>query len=303
MNRSPAKALLFDIQRFCIHDGPGIRTTLFFKGCPLRCLWCQNPESQKTGPEMAFYQERCLRCFACKAVCPEDAIREDEARRIETGRCTACGKCASGCDQEALRLVGVAWDAVSLLTEVLNDRDFFEESGGGITLSGGEPAMQAGFLASFLPRVREAGVTVNLETCGWGSWEHWESLLPYLDLIYFDLKLMDAERHRRYTGSPNGPILDNFQKLARAFPRLEARMPVIPSINDDVQNIRDTARFLRENSQDRIHLLRYHSLGEAKLIRIETRLQPLHLEGDALEARQRAKQVFEQEGIFVQPDD
>ncbi len=302
MNRSPDKALLFDVQRYCIHDGPGIRTTLFLKGCPLRCLWCQNPESQRIEPEMAFYRERCIRCFACQAACPEGAILEDEAGRIESSRCTACGKCAPVCYPEALRLVGVEWSIPLLLAEVLKDRDFYEDSGGGITLSGGEPVLQAGFLASFLPRVREAGVSVNLETCGLGNWEHLESLLPYLDLIYFDLKLMDSESHRRVTGSPNGPILENFKRLARAFPRLEARMPVIPSINDHSQNIRATARYLKENNQDRIHLLRYHSLGEAKLTRIETGLRPLNLTEDPVEARERAKQLFEKEGILVYSD-
>ena len=299
MTPSLTSALLFDIQRFSIHDGPGIRTTLFFKGCPLRCLWCQNPESHKTASEIAFYRERCVRCFACKQACPGDSILEGEDRRINHATCTTCGKCVSACVNEALRMVGVEWEGAALLFEVLKDRDFFEDSGGGITLSGGEPVMQSGFLTSFLPLVSNEHVHITMETCGLWSWEDMEGLLPYLDLLYFDLKLMDPGLYQRYTGSPHGPILRNFERLSQSFSHLEARMPIVPSINDDIQNIQATARFLEKNHKDRIHLLRYHPMGEAKLIRIETRLRPLNLKGDASEALIRAKNLFEVEGIKV----
>ena len=299
MTASPTTALLFDIQRFSIHDGPGIRTTLFFKGCPLRCLWCQNPESHKPGREIAFYRERCLRCFACKGACPEEAILEEEDRRINPTACTACGKCVSTCVNEALRMTGVEWEASALLAEVLKDRDFFEDSGGGITLSGGEPFLQSGFLGTFLPLVRGEGIHVTMETCGLCPWKTMESLLPYLDLVYFDLKCLDSEKHRDYTGSSNELILANFEKLAAVFPNVEARMPVVPSLNDEVRNIQATACFLKKNQKDRIHLLRYHAMGEAKLARIETELRPLNLTEDAGKALLRAKKVFESEGILV----
>jgi pyruvate formate lyase activating enzyme len=293
------KALLFDIQRFSIHDGPGIRTTLFFKGCPLHCLWCQNPESHKPNREISFYKERCARCFSCLAVCPEGSILEGEDKRIDHQTCTTCGKCVSACVYEALRLMGTEWDGPALLDEVLKDRDYFEDSGGGVTLSGGEPALQSEFLFSFLPLVRAEGLHVTMETCGLCTWEELKALLPYLDLIYFDLKFMDSEGHKKLTGSLNGMILQNFQKLAASFPHLEARMPIVPSLNDEEKNIRETAHFLKKNHKDFIHLLRYHPMGEAKLARIETRLKPLNLPGDAREAVLRVKNWFKNEGVSV----
>lgn len=224
---------------------------------------------------------------------------EGEDQRIDHRSCTSCGKCLSVCVYEALGLVGTEWDGPALLAEVLKDRDYFEDSGGGITLSGGEPALQSEFLFSFLSLVRAEGLHVTMETCGLCTWENLEPLLPCLDLIYFDLKLMDPEDHKKCTGSLNGPILRNFEKLAASFSNLEARMPLVPSLNDEEKNIRETARFLKKNHKDRLHLLRYHPLGEAKLRRIDTRLKPLNLPGDAREALLRAKIRFENEGISV----
>lgn len=272
---------------------------MFFKGCPLRCVWCQNPESHKTGREIAFYQERCLRCFTCQGVCPEKSILAYEDQRIDHRTCSSCGKCLCVCPGGALQMVGVEWDGPALLDEILKDRDFFEDSGGGITLSGGEPLLQSRFLHSFLPLVHRERINVTLETCGFFPWEDLEPLLPYLDWVYFDLKLMDPELHRKSTGSPNGPILRNFERLAGVFPHLEARMPIVPGINDREQNIKAVAGFLKKNQKDRVHLLQYHAMGEAKLARIETHLKPLNLKGDAREALLQAKNWFETEGISV----
>ncbi len=288
---------IFDIQRFSIHDGPGIRTTIFFKGCPLRCWWCQNPESHKLGKEVAFYEERCVGCYMCKEACPENAILESKHARIDRRKCNACGKCVAACENNALRMVGASWDAHSLLTEVMKDRDFFLDSGGGITLSGGEPAIHVEFLSEFLPLVKTEGIQINMETCGMFKWEGGKSLLPLLDLIYYDLKLIDSEMHRRYTGADNRVIMENFTKLAAVFPNLEPRMPVIPTINDTPENIMHTALFLKENNLKSIHLLQYHNLGEAKLPRIETDLNPLDLAKAASESLLSTKRRFEKEGI------
>ena len=294
-----SRATVFDIQRFSIHDGPGIRTTIFFKGCPLRCRWCQNPESHKPGIEVAFYKENCVFCFACKDVCPENAILKLEGVRIDFDRCNACGKCVSECMNNALRLVGRNWDASALVDEILKDKDFFDDSEGGITLSGGEPTLYSAFLSEFLPLVKNEGVHVNMETSGMFKWNNIEPILPFLDLIFYDLKLMDSKMHQAYTGVDNRTIMENLKRLAGTFPNLSARMPVIPTINDTPDNIAATALFLKENSLQSIHLLPYHSLGEAKLARIKTDLEPLDLSTDNADYLLSAKSQFEEHGICV----
>ncbi len=262
------KALVFDIQRFCLHDGPGIRTVLFFKGCALRCAWCHNPESHQARREVAFFAHCCVQCYACREVCPKTAILTGPERRIDHALCDGCGNCAASCLTRALRMIGKTWGTADLLAEVRKDRDFFISSGGGITLSGGEPMLQAAFLEGFLPSFKGDGIHVTLETCGHFPWADMERIAPFLDLIYFDLKQMDSARHESYTTRGNALILGNFRRLAAVFPHLQPRMPVIPGINDDEKNILATAMLLHECALDTIHCLPYHRLGEAKLGRI-----------------------------------
>jgi pyruvate formate lyase activating enzyme len=293
------EGLLFDVQRFSLHDGPGIRTTVFFKGCPLRCRWCQNPESLKRRPEMAFYHERCEACFRCETVCPEQAVLRQPEARIDFARCSACGACAEACPQQAIKTIGQAWPVDRLVAEIERDRDFFEDSGGGVTLSGGEPMAQPGYLACLLPPLKSGGLHVALETCGVFAWRQIEALLPNLDLIYFDLKHMAPDTHLALTGMDNRLIHENFSRLSRRFGRLRARMPLVPGMNDDDANLRATARFLRANRHDRIHCLPYHNLGEAKLARIQSSLQPLDAVRVAPARRPGVEDIFAQEGIHA----
>lgn len=293
------KALIFDIQRFCLHDGPGIRTVIFFKGCALRCAWCHNPESHQARQEVAFFAHCCVQCYACREICPKAAILASPDRRIDISLCNGCGNCVDSCLTGALRMIGKTWNMADLLAEAVSDRDFFMTSEGGITLSGGEPMLQAAFLEGFLPRLKGEGIHVTLETCGHFPWADMERIVPFLDLIYFDLKHMDSERHECYTTRGNGLILENFRKLAAAFPHLQPRMPVIPGINDDEKNIFAAAALLHECAMDTIHCLPYHRLGEAKRGRIGTgRLSPdLNIPG-----RPDLKPVIERfarEGIHV----
>ncbi len=264
-NETPMQeALLFNIQRFCLHDGPGIRTTLFFKGCPLRCDWCQNPESIDPRPQMAFMAERCRGCFQCADACEADAIVRSQDQRIDASRCTVCGRCAEVCPSGALTRVGRRWTVTDLAAEVLKDQDFFVDSGGGLTLSGGEPMLHWRFLEPFLPVVKRHGLHVTMETCGFFDWERMAPLLQFLDLIFFDLKHMDPKRHRDHTGRDNALILINFAGLARQAGALVPRMPIVPGINNTETNIADTARFLLHHGYDTIHCLPYHGLGAGK---------------------------------------
>lgn len=292
-------ALIFNIQRFCLHDGPGIRTTLFFKGCPLRCAWCQNPESISPEAEMAFIAERCKGCFQCAEACGNAAILRSKEMRIDYGRCTVCGRCADVCPAESLTLVGRRWPVDALLGEVLRDLDFFQDSGGGITLSGGEPLLQWRFLEDFLPRVKQQGIHVTLESSGYFEWAHIESILPFLDLIYFDLKHMDTKIHRHYTGAGNRRILDNFSRLSSALTLLVPRMPIVPGVNDSKENIGETSRFLLRHGHRSIHGLPYHGLGVEKNRWINSSLQPLHLTSMDADACTPIKRMFEKEGIHA----
>ena len=203
----------------------------------------------------------------------------------------------------ALRLVGGNWDASGLLDEILKDKDFFDDSHGGITLSGGEPALHTPFLMEFLPIVKKMGIHVNMETSGMFAWDNMAPILPFLDLIFYDLKLMDSKTHQAYTGVDNKIIMENFKKLAETFTDLTVRMPVIPTINDTPDNIGATAGFLKENSLKSIHLLPYHNFGEAKLARIRTDLEPLNLPADKGDYLLSSKTRFEDHGISVIPYD
>jgi len=291
--------VIFDIQRFSLHDGPGIRTTAFFKGCPLRCLWCQNPEAIDTRPEMAFFAERCQDCRRCAAVCPAQAICSDSRQRIAFTHCTACGACAEICPRNALQRIGREWTPEALVAEFVKDRDFYLDSGGGVTLSGGEPMRQSTFLSALLPRLKAADLHVAIQTSGFFAWPAIEPLLPYIDLIYFDLKHMDAAVHRQLTGCDNRVILANFTRLTRCGVSLRARMPVVPGLNDTAANIAATARLLRQCGHRRIHCLPYHNLGEAKLARLNTPQKPLGLNRPSREDLQRVKTLLDEEGIYA----
>lgn len=289
--------IIFDVQRFSLYDGPGIRTTVFFKGCPLRCAWCQNPESWASDPEIAFYEHLCRQCFNCRSVCEEQAILEQADHRVDYARCTVCGKCADACVDDALRVVGREWTVSELVPELLKDADYFEESGGGVTLSGGEPMLPAEFLKDLLPELKSRPVHVNIETCGLFSWRQMENLLQFLDLVYFDLKIMAGEKHREFTGIDNVPVLENFERLSKTAIVLQARMPVLPGINDGPNNIQDTAGFLLKNGQASIHLLPYHNMGEAKIPRLHTGQKQLNLKPQTPGDLKRVKELFEAQGI------
>ena len=298
-NSTGEKAVIFDIQRFSLHDGPGIRTTCFFKGCPLSCAWFQNPESHRLQPELIFYTESCIHCLACQKICPEEAISENLPLRFDPQACTTCGQCVSECPTNSLRLVGKEWNPSDLMDEVAKDMDFFQDSHGGVTLSGGEPLLQTAFLLNWLPMNRKKNIHTTIETCGMIPWKNIERLLPWIDLVFYDLKHMNDSIHKQYTGQGNAKILKNFNQLSKTGKTLQARMPVVPGINTAPDNIRATARFLKRNNQKSIHLLPYHTLGDAKLNRIETKLRPLNITPLDPEHLLEIQDLFQKEEIHA----
>ena len=294
------RGLVFDVQRFSLHDGPGIRTTVFFKGCPLRCPWCQNPESENPRPEIAFYADRCRGVGECFALCPRDALNKGP-QRVDRSRCDLCGLCVPGCPHEAIRLIGRKVGVSELLAEVARDLPFYEASGGGVTLSGGEPTAQMGFVLPFLEACRDAGIDAGLETCGAFGWESLAPHLPLLSFVYFDLKLMDPDRHRRLMGADNGAILENGRRLAASKTPVTFRMPVVPGHTVTEANLRAVAAYLNEVGAREIHLLRYHAMGEAKLQRLGSEQEPLELGPEARSAEPlgRAADFLREVGLEV----
>lgn len=262
-------AVVFDVQRFSIHDGPGIRTVIFFKGCALACEWCQNPEAMHTAPQIAYAEEQCLAdCRLCVTACAEEALLPQRRGRLDFSRCTACGDCVAVCPTGALRSIGSRIEVTELLEEVQRDAPFHAASDGGITLSGGEPVLQAHFLGEFLPRAAGAGLHVALETAGAYPFDLLERILPWIDLVLYDVKLMEPGLHRRFTGRGNEQILANLRQLIASDTKVEVRMPVVPERNTHGANTAATAAFLADVGVGEITLLPYNHLWETKIPRL-----------------------------------
>ncbi len=270
MGGSLATGIVFDIRRYSIHDGPGIRTTVFLKGCVLSCLWCHNPESQASGPELILRDNRCIRCRACVDACPNGAIAwTDEGPRTDRAKCHGTGRCATACVAEARAVAGRTMTVEQVMDVVERDRPFYEESGGGLTLSGGEPLVQPYFSAALLKAAKARGIHTVLDTCGQGSWKSLDRLRHDVDLFYYDLKVMDEERHHLCTGVSNRRILANLRALAARGHRIVLRVPVVPGINDDEENLRALRAFAAGLPHvEGVDLLPYHRIGADKYVRM-----------------------------------
>jgi len=266
------QGIIFDVQTFSIYDGPGIRTTVFLKGCPLRCSWCQNPESQLSRPELSFFRERCTLCGACVSACPEGALRLTRSRPVrDDSRCTLCGQCASTCPEGATELIGRTAGTDEILQAVEKDLPFFEGSGGGVTLSGGEPTLQPAFLLDLLERFRQRGIHTALETCGFFPDDLLDALLSRVDLFLYDRKHADPARHREGTGVGNEAIQAHFVELLRrgGTDRILLRLPLVPGFNTDPEAIRGILDFARRAGyHGPVHLMPYNSLVQSKYEKI-----------------------------------
>jgi pyruvate formate lyase activating enzyme len=258
--------LVFDVKRYSIHDGPGIRTSVFLKGCPLSCRWCHNPEGQAPESELMLRVDRCVGCGACLEICAQGAISMDgDVAVTDRGKCRVCGACVEVCCAEAREIAGREITASQVTAEIERDIAFYDESGGGVTFSGGEPLQQPEFLLALLRGCKEREIHTAVDTCGFSTWETFDSIREQVDLFLYDLKLMDDTKHERFTSVSNELSLSNLQSLSQLGHNIILRLPIIPGINDDGENIRETGAFAAAlPSLNRVDLLPYHHAGVEK---------------------------------------
>jgi pyruvate formate lyase activating enzyme len=269
---------IFNIQKFSVHDGPGIRTIVFLKGCPLRCLWCSNPESQNSHIEIAWSAQKCIGCNQCMDSCNDKNIFLNEKNELKINRqsCTNCFKCASVCPSRALHVIGEEKNVDEILDEVEADEIFYSNSKGGLTLSGGEPLLQGEFAIELLKEAKHRRIDCAIETTGYVEWQVLKEACKYLDTILFDIKCIDSEKHKKFTGVNNERIMENFTKMCTEFSDkpVIARTPIIPGFNDSEEDIIGIIDFLKQFSNVSYEFLPYHRLGESKYISLD-RLYPL----------------------------
>ena len=283
---SQRSGTIFDVKRFAIHDGPGIRTTIFFKGCPLSCPWCHNPESQHERPELLFWAERCTGCGACVGVCPVGAVSLENGTAVtDRSLCTGCGACAEVCPTHAREIAGEAWSLDRLLETIERDLLFYDESGGGVTLSGGEPLAQPEFALSVLAACKDRRIHTAVDTCGFAEWDVLDAVASQTDLFLYDVKQLDDDRHRELTGVSNVLILENLERLGESGRRIWIRYPLIPGVNDAEDDIVALGKLVsRLRSVDAIHLLPFHRGGERKRVGLGLSMARIPADAPAAEA-------------------
>lgn len=300
MEKKEIKGTVFNIQRFSLHDGPGIRTVVFLKGCPLNCLWCSNPESQDRKPQIMFLNNICIRCYRCVESCPLKAI--SEPGNINKDLCNLCGKCIKVCPKKALKIVGEEKTVVEVLGEVEKDETFYRRSGGGLTLSGGEPLNQFGFSLSLARTARKKGYNTALETSGFCNFDKLAQILPYIDCIMYDIKCIDSKKHEELTELPNNLILDNLKKLMGLRSDVIIRVPIIPTYNNGKGDLKKMAEFIKSLDIKKIQsvdLLPFHQYGRSKyeMLGINYQLAELDIPGEG--EMDEIKRLFERDKIPI----
>jgi len=298
-NKTMTTGTIFNIQRFAVNDGPGIRTTVFFKGCPLRCSWCHNPESQTAAPQLLFFENRCIRCGVCAAVCPQDAIEAIEGMHIDEQKCTVCGTCIDSCAGDARHIAGEKMNIAEVMTEIKKDSAFYQNSAGGVTFSGGEPLAQIDFLEALANECKRQGIHIALDTCGHAPWPLLQATLAWADLYLYDIKIMDKERHIQHAGVSNSLILDNLQNLAAAGATIIVRVPLIPGVTDDDENISHIIELVRQLKLPRVDLLPLHNTAASKYERIGKRYEFSTLHQSAATRTTEIRKKFESANIAV----
>ena len=292
--------IIFDIKKYAINDGPGIRTTVFFQGCPLSCWWCHNPESQPRKPALMYRANRCVLCRECATVCPQSGIKINGSALTDRSKCDVCGTCAETCYYGAREVSGREVTVDGVLAEIERETPFHDQSGGGVTLSGGEPLMQRSFLLALLRACRERDIHTVVDTSGYTTWEALDSVREYVNLFLYDLKLMDDGLHTQYTGVSNQPILRNLKLLSEHGQSLYVRIPLIPSVNDDEENLRQSANFFAGLPNiTGVELMGYHDIAAAKFEALGMAYRLNGTKPPTAEHLQQAGSILEEYGFKV----
>jgi pyruvate formate lyase activating enzyme len=297
--KTETRGLVFSIDRFVADDGPGIRTTVFLKGCPLKCIWCHSPQSQRSTPQLSFINNRCIGCGACAEVCPQKAQVVSRGKRyVQWEKCDDCGKCVAICPSKALETVG-EWMAPEQVMDIIRkDMVYYKNSGGGVTFSGGEATAQPDFLISCLKSCRDEGIHTALDTCGFCKWSFFEAMSPYVNLFLYDLKHMDSKKHRQFTGVGNKEVLKNLRKLDEMGKTIWVRIPLVPGYTDTTENLRQTADFVSTLANiEKVSLLPYNTASGAKYLSIGKKYALKDMGVYPLEKAKELTKIFFEAGI------
>ncbi|APQ73222.1 glycyl-radical enzyme activating protein [Clostridium botulinum] len=294
------KSTIVNIQKFSVHDGPGIRTTVFFKGCPLNCWWCHNPETQRREHEIMFFEERCTACGICVKRCPQKIITmKNNIPVVDEGKCNFCGKCTNFCPNNAREYVGKDLTSQEIIKEIIKDEVFYEQSSGGVTFSGGEPMLHADFINGILEECKVRGIHTTIDTSGYVSWDKFEKVRDKVDLFLYDLKSMNNEIHKKYTGVENTIILENLELLSKYGHNIYLRIPIINDVNDNDKNIDETIKFISKLHLIQVNLLPYHKMGMDKYKRLKMEYKLTGREKPSDEKMNEIAEKFKQAGIKV----